>query len=287
MKHVLAIVVLSMGCGGSSASLADDQPAEGTRGGPCYPNNTCNAGLACVASVCTESDAAAEETVADDTGAASVDSGAPVDAVSADADAAPSGPYAQTTFAAACDTLGDGTNVVGANGDDESSAKLPLPFAFKYFGVPVTQYSMTSNGFAQLWDAPSGSPSKTPDNVAIPASGGPSGMVAPFWDDLVPQFSEARAGTLGTAPNRRFVISWVHWTIKSETSTRLTFQAKFFETTNVIEFHYCAMAPDGNARATGSSATIGLQNLAGTAGVQISLNTTGAAPTGRALRFTP
>lgn len=287
MKHLPWIVVLSIGCGGSSASLLDDQAAEGTRGGPCYPNNTCNAGLACVASVCTESDAAAGETLSEDTGAASIDSGRPADAASVDADAAPPTPYAQTTLAATCDTLGDGTSVAGANGDDESSAKLPLPFAFKYFGAPVTQYSMTSNGFAQLWDGPSGGASKTPDNSAIPASGAPNGMVAPFWDDLVPMFSEARAGTLGTAPNRRFVVSWVHWTIKGETSTRLTFQAKFFETTNVIEFHYCAMAPDGNARATGSSATIGLQNLAGTAGVQISLNTAGAAPTGRALRFAP
>jgi hypothetical protein len=287
MKHVLWIGVLSIGCGGSSASLADDQPAEGTRGGPCYPNNTCNAGLTCAANVCSESDAAAGETLAEDTGAASTDTGAPGDAAPADADAVPPGPYAPTTLSAACDMLGDGTNVAGANGDDESSAKLPLPFPFKYFGVSVTQYSMTSNGFAQLWDAPSGSPSKTPDNIVIPASSAPSGMVAPFWDDLVPQFSEARAGTLGSAPNRRFVMSWVHWTIKGQTSTRLTFQAKLFETTNVIEFHYCAMAPDGNARATGSSATIGLQNLAGTAGVQFSLNTAGAAPTGRALRFSP
>jgi hypothetical protein len=55
----------------------------------------------------------------------------------------------------------------------------------------------------------------------------------------------------------------------------------------VIEFHYCAMSPDGNARATGSSATIGLESLNGAAGVQHSFNAAGSATTGKALRFIP
>ncbi len=40
---VLAFVFLSMvvGCGGS------DEGAQGELNGPCYPNDTCNAGLIC------------------------------------------------------------------------------------------------------------------------------------------------------------------------------------------------------------------------------------------------
>lgn len=76
----------------------------------------------------------------------------------------------------------------------------------------------------------------------------------------------------------------------SNPNWRLTFQAKLFETSNVIEFHYCAMeatmAPD-IARATGGSATIGLENAGGTAGTQHSFNTPASVQTGVLLRFTP
>ncbi len=277
MRVLAWIAIVSMGCGGSSSSIPDDNSAEGSNGGPCYPNSTCNAGLVCVASICGAADAAGTDTavVVEDT-AVATDIGA---------DTPSTIPYKPSDLTASCDMLGDGTVVAGTNADDETSAKLPLPFAFKYFGDAVTQYSMASNGFAQLWDASGGAASKTPDNVTI--SSAPNGTVAPFWDDLAPMFSDARAGTLGTAPNRRFVISWIHWTIKGEATSRLTFQVKLFETTNVIEFHYCAMSPDGNARATGSSATIGLFNVPGTRAVEYSLNKASAVASGKAVRFTP
>lgn len=295
MKRATIVAVLCWSCGGGAGSLPDEGAAEGTAGGPCYPNGTCNAGLMCMANRCAESDAATttDTSVADDTTPSGADTGSAPDGTMTDSatDAPPTDgpkpPYVKSEIASSCDTLGDGTTVSGVDGDDQASAKIPLPFAFKYFEAAVTQYSMASNGFAQLWSAGGGGADKSPDNVAIPSAGEPNGIVAPFWDDLVAMTSEARAGTLGTAPNRRFVISWGHWTVKGDAGARLSFQVKLFETTNVIEFHYCAMAPDGNVRATGSSATIGLENLAGTSGVQHSFNTASSVATGKALRFTP
>ena len=69
----------------------------------------------------------------------------------------------------------------------------------------------------------------------------------------------------------------------------MNFQVKLFETTNVVEFHYCSLDP-GTGLATavsGSGATIGLENTAGTEGVQHSFNTANSVNTTDALRFTP
>lgn len=294
MKHVLFLAIL-VGCGGTSNAF-EANPNEGNKGGPCYPNSTCNPGLVCVASVCGESgadsavDSPSTDTSVTDTGVTVTDTGMVV-VTDAPAEAAADTPislsYTTSMISAACEDVGDAAEIPAVNGDDVASDRISLPFAFKLFGDAVNQYTMASNGFLQLWASGSGGISKRADNVAIPSADDPNGIVAPFWDDLVPMFSQSRVGLRGSAPNRRIVVSWGHWTIKGDTGTRISFQAKLFETTNVIELHYCAMTPEGNARATGSSATIGLENLGGTKGIQQSFNTAGTAVTGKAFRYTP
>jgi hypothetical protein len=79
MRHRLigcALAVLAMACvdGGDTADAA----AQGTLGGSCFPNNTCNPGLACVLSngkgVCEQSDATVADVAVDQTtGEASAD----------------------------------------------------------------------------------------------------------------------------------------------------------------------------------------------------------------------
>jgi hypothetical protein len=57
----------------------------------------------------------------------------------------------------------------------------------------------------------------------------------------------------------------------------------------VVEFHYCTLNANGGGTQleTGSSATVGLENLTGTDGVQHSYNRVNAVSTATALRFTP
>jgi len=51
---------------------------------------------------------------------------------------------------------------------------------------------------------------------------------------------------------------------------------------------YCDVTPGMDMdRATGNSATIGIENLAGTEGIPVSFNTAGAVQTGSLIRFTP
>jgi len=84
------------------------------------------------------------------------------------------------------------------------------------------------------------------------------------------------------------VVQWTAWGFYLATSARLTFQAKLFEGTNVVEFHYCDLAPGTTGtRATGDSATVGIENLLGTRGYQASFETAGSIMNQSAIRLTP
>ncbi len=57
---------------------------------------------------------------------------------------------------------------------------LPLPFTFRFYGQDYASISVCSNG----WLAPGETDLTSWRNSQIPGANGPSGMVAPFWDDL-------------------------------------------------------------------------------------------------------
>jgi len=201
---------------------------------------------------------------------------------------------ALSSIAAACDDLSTGaTDLLSSAttppiGDDVVSNSAALPFAFSLLGSPVTTFSASSNGNVQLF-ATTGTASNQWVNVAIPTGSAPNGMLAPFWDDLRNVTTTVvRSATFGTAPNRRFTIEWFDSTLFGN-AERLRFQAQIFETTNATEFHFCDInagtATDG--RAAGNSATVGIEDLAGTGGVQASFNRPQSIVTGGGLRFTP
>jgi len=205
--------------------------------------------------------------------------------------------YSETSVPSSCDDLTTGTVLTltpaaGTSIDDAASAITALPFNFQLAGTTVTHYSVTSNGFAQLWTSATGMPSRAFRNNRIPVPDAPNGFLAPFWDDLSPVTggnTDARVASFGTAPNRHFTIQWTNWTLFDDDTTRLTFQAKLFETSHVVEFHYCTLTPGTVTPdlATGGSATVGIEDLTGTVGRAHSFNTAGSVSTSSALRFTP
>ncbi len=68
----------------------------------------------------------------------------------------------------------------------------------------------------------------------------------------------------------------------------MTFQAKLFETTGVIELHYCALAAGMMAPLlTGGSATVGIESPDGRSGRQHSFNAAMSVSTAGAIRFSP
>jgi hypothetical protein len=197
--------------------------------------------------------------------------------------------YTTTAITAMCDDMTSATVVSGVTTDDSASTIAPLPIAFTYFGTSATNYSVTSNGFLQLWTDTSGSPSTDYINEAIPSTSEPNAYIAPFWDDLRPPGSgsyDVRVLNVTTG-TPHFTVQWTNWSFGSTSAARLTFQAQLYPGTNVIEMHYCNLTPEASGtRARGSDATIGIENWLGNGGTQFS-NDTASVDTGTAIRFTP
>lgn len=197
--------------------------------------------------------------------------------------------YSIAPTSAMCVDVSAGAPVAGVTTDNSVSTLIALPFAFSYFGRAMTHYSVSSNGFVQLWASATGSPSTASSNTAMPSTSTPNGVVAPFWDDLRPNAgANVTAVVTGSAGSQRLVLQWTDWRASSSGTESLTFQLHLTEGTNVVETHYCAMnAGTSGMVHTGSSATIGLENSWGTAAAQRSHNTASAVMTGSAFVFTP
>jgi hypothetical protein len=200
-------------------------------------------------------------------------------------------PYTESMTATACDDMTGGTSL-GVTADTATSTIQALPFGLSFFGVAQTAFSANSNGLAQLYPTMTGTASSSGSNSVIPTTTTPNNFIAPFWDDLAPPTgggNDVVTKVFGTGTSRHFTIQWTGWARWLDTGTLLTFQTKLFETTNVIEFHYCTLTPSasGPASVTGNSATIGLENATGMVGVLHSYNTAMSISTANALRYTP
>lgn len=191
--------------------------------------------------------------------------------------------YATTTITASCEDTAGGTAVSGVSGDDTGSATMALPFAVDLFGTAVTHYGISSNGFVQLFASAGGGvtlPGFT--NTPLPDAMPPNGIIAALWDDLFPEGS-VRTLVAGSGTERRLVVEWNGFSRFSARMMPARFQVKIFETTDVIEIHYCSFA---SGFAT-NSATVGIEDLGGLDAVQHSFDGSGAISAGTGVRFTP
>lgn len=96
--------------------------------------------------------------------------------------------------------------------DDEISNDVALGFSFTFGSTTYTTVNISSNGMLQFGTATS----DDYDNSALPltGSGGEPSIDAamlPLWDDLNPNGNGTliRYRTVGTSPNRVFVVSWL------------------------------------------------------------------------------
>jgi hypothetical protein len=197
-------------------------------------------------------------------------------------------PYRAEAIPGNCDVLTSPTTIASLVGDDVGAPSIPLPFAMRYFREPVLSWSASSNGYLQLW-ATSGMSTGALGASELPTSGAPPSMIAPFWDDL-----EIDAGTASVrwqdvaVGSRHLTIEWNNLRFccgGGGGTDRLTFQAKLFAASNVIEFHYCNLSP--STRASGQNASVGIQDSAGVTGVSWAIRRAGALTTASGVRFTP
>ena len=142
--------------------------------------------------------------------------------------------------------------------DNEVSAAIQLPFLFSFYARAHDEIFIGSNGI--LGFVPDELSSAL--NQAIPDAAGPNAIICAYWDNLDPsEGGQITYGTVGTAPNRKFVITWDDVPLAGG-NTPLTFQAIIEETTQRIVFQYLEIHP-GSSSAGGSGATVGLENHGG------------------------
>ncbi|WP_246607450.1 carboxypeptidase regulatory-like domain-containing protein [Paractinoplanes toevensis] len=142
---------------------------------------------------------------------------------------------------------------------DDATAGVTLPFAVPFHGRSYTSATVSTNGFL-TFDTNLGV--NTYANPAMPTAAAPNAVVAPFWDDLqIDASASVRTDTIGTAPNRKYIIEWRNALFRPSGPDRITFEVVFTETTGEIAFNYGTLA---TALQQGSAATIGIENASGT-----------------------
>jgi uncharacterized repeat protein (TIGR01451 family) len=172
---------------------------------------------------------------------------------------------------------GTGTEIL-PDSDDQWVGNINLGFFFNYYGTDYTQLAIGNNGL--LFSGVG-----TSQYVNQPITQTPSihGFIAPFWDDIVTWGSAGAIyyQTIGTAPNRKFVVEWYDNQHYSSSTSGITFEAILYEGTNNILFQYQdvsfgivsgAVGGDNPPYDNGGSATVGIEDPTGSIGLQYSFN---------------
>lgn len=188
-----------------------------------------------------------------------------------------------TAKAQVTETTYPGTIVYEGYYDDGSWGPLNIGFTFTYYGNNYTQFHVTSNGLVMFG---SGSGDYTED--PIPSAGTPNNFISAFWDDIVIDPSgKILYTTIGAAPNRKCIIQWTNMGFFSSTVLMGTFAVILHEGSNNIQIQYRSIIDNTSARAHGQSATIGIENSGGTAGIQYAYHNSSAVESEQAILFTP
>ncbi|MES2356390.1 MAG: DUF6701 domain-containing protein [Pseudomonadota bacterium] len=183
------------------------------------------------------------------------------------------------------------TGTTLALADDAVSAALNLGFTFNYGGTDFTQVRVLSNGMLQF-----ATTATNFTNAALPLNGtggepNIDSAMLPLWDDMQPNNNGnfIRFQSMGAAPNRVFVVSWLavpyycsntsgtNCNASNQTiATTATFQAQIYEQGKFV-YRYGVVDGSGGTHTAGATysnggATVGYE-VTNTNFVQFSFNT--------------
>jgi hypothetical protein len=185
--------------------------------------------------------------------------------------------FTSTSGATIPGTPGNGALISGSQNDDVL-VNVPLPgFAFSVYGTNVTSLTADTNGNIRI----NGAGTSLPSNGTLPSASFPTGspVLCPYWDDIDLSSSVTIGGgiytqTVGTAPNRQFVVEWrARHFIDNQTLGNIdtNFAVVFNEGGN--QFSYVYALTGAGAFASGVSATVGVQSGTAASFTQFSANT--------------
>ncbi|GLX34404.1 hypothetical protein Sros01_04770 [Streptomyces roseochromogenus] len=194
-------------------------------------------------------------------------------AVAGDTTVAVTLPERTDGYGYACAAAGDrpyagGDRQLALTGDN-TTERVDLPFPLPLYGKTYGQAWIGTNGTVSFGGNHTGDV-----NGDLPSTATPNAALYPFWDDLVVGPAGSGSGVFtavsGTAPHRSYVIEWrkvSHWSAQADT---FSFSAAIGEDGNVT---YSYKGTGGTGIKGGSSATIGVENAAGTDAFRYSFNT--------------
>ncbi len=151
---------------------------------------------------------------------------------------------------------------------NDGAVTIPIGFPFTFYGTTYTSLSVSTNGLITFGNS---DVSAVPVNLTTTAPTSNLPSIAVFWHDWTFQYfgsDEAYYQTLGTPGSRRLIVQWNF--ALSNTGPGLdtvTFEAKLFEGSNNIEFHYDDATIDDDANVSnGKNATVGIRDTSGQVG---------------------
>jgi hypothetical protein len=129
--------------------------------------------------------------------------------------------------------VGTGGPTALTMGDDDTQGPINLGFSFDWYCNPVTQVWINSNGWLSFSDPGT----NTPGPFNIPDPFAPDDMVSFVGSDLEPNAGGTiNYQTVGTAPNRKFILNFINVPYYFSPST-VSVQVVIDEAEGFIEFH--------------------------------------------------
>lgn len=166
-----------------------------------------------------------------------------------------------------------------ANNDDGITTPanaIAIGFPFNYNGINYTSIKPCANGWASFsTTALANNADSWTNNLATGPVANQRPIIAPLWDDMDMGAGSVTYLLTGATPNRILTIQWsgCKWDYNG-TSPAMSFQAKLYETTNIIEFIY--MQESGSIASNSGGASIGITGTA--SGSYLSLDGSGTSP---------
>ncbi len=154
-------------------------------------------------------------------------------------------------------TIGTPVTLPGS-GDDANATGIPLGFSFPFYGSTYSTVNVCSNGWLSFT-----STATSLSNSALPASGAPENLLAPFWDDLNPGSGTTRLWRY--SDGTRFILSYVG-VPRYGSGGPYTFQVILYPSGRIV-YQYLDM--QGTRL---NEATVGIQNGAGDDGLTVVFN---------------
>ena len=139
---------------------------------------------------------------------------------------------------------------------DNATAGVTLPFSVTIEGTSYSTVTVGTNGIVQFGTTTGANPTA---NGALPSASFPNPTLFYYWDDLQTEVSNIQYGTVGTSPNRTFVVDFQENRVAA-TGDKVNGQVQIHERSNVLDVKYRSTISAG---ANGQTATIGFQGAGG------------------------